>query len=245
MRKHHPLRSPSRARSEDKRGNRLCLRLLWQESDPAILGCGIRHFENFFKSPELNRVQSRGLQFLSQVFMFLKQPGADYDPRSITGTREVDHFIRRAFGVNWNAGSARLQDSEVSHSPFGRVVTEEHDSISGFDSLIGQERGGARSQFPQIGVSVLLFVALALDPHRDPCGVALGCSLEHLEQVAIGIDTLGLRTHLLFQRRQHPLFQAGHMDVHPVVVPVKCLGIPGEELLLVFANALEECAHVV
>ena len=88
-------------------------------------------------------------------------------------------------------------------------------------------------------------MTIAFDPHRDARRVALGRRLEHLEQVAIGIDAFGLRAHFLFQGRQHPLLQARHVDVHPIVVPIERLWIPGEQLLLVFANAFKERAHVV
>ena len=75
--------------------------------------------------------------------------------------------------------------------------------------------------------------------------MSLGGSLEQLEQIAIGVNALGLRAHVFFERREDPFLQTRQMYVQPVVVPVKLFRIPGQQLLFVFADASEKRAHVV
>ena len=88
-------------------------------------------------------------------------------------------------------------------------------------------------------------MAIALDAHCDAGRVALRGGLEHLEQIAIGINALGLRAHVLFECRQHPLFQTRHVNVQPVVIPVERFGIPRQELRLILRDPGEQRAHII
>src|SRR6185436_8867306 len=114
------------------------------------------------------------------------------DSRSITGSCEVENLRRRAFGIAWNTSGARFQHAEVSHTPFGFVATHEHHAVALLDSLARKETGDACCELAQIGVRVLLLAPVALDTHGNTCCVALGRSLEQLEQIAISVNTVRL-----------------------------------------------------
>ena len=91
----------------------------------------------------------------------------------------------------------------------------------------------------------MLFSALPFDAHRNARCVAFGCCFEKFQQVAIGVNALWLRAHILFECRQHPLLQSRHVDVHPIVIPIEGFGIPREKLTFIFANAFEQRPHIV
>src|SRR5207248_10973499 len=96
-----------------------------------------------------------------------------------------------------------------------------------------------------VRVGVLLWPSVTFYSHGDARGVALGRRLEEFEQVAVGIDALGLRAHVLFEFRENPFLETRKMRVHPVVVPVELFWMPGEKRLLILANARHQRAHVV
>ena len=117
--------------------------------------------------------------------------------------------------------------------------------MAALDVLAREESSGAHGQLTQVRVRVLLFVAIALDAHRHARRVTLRRRLEHFEQVAIGVNALWFDAHVFLERRQHPLLQAGHVNVQPVVVPIDLVRIPREQLPLVLAHAIEERTHII
>ena len=72
-----------------------------------------------------------------------------------------------------------------------------------------------------------------------------GRGLEQLEQIAIGINALGLGAHFLFKSREHPFLEAWQVSIQPVVVPIKLFRIPDQQRLLVFSKTTEQRAQVV
>src|ERR1044072_4978142 len=101
--------------------------------------------------------------------------------------------------------SARLDNAKVSHSPLGRVAAYKHHSITRFHTFTGKESSNTGCEFVKIFVGGLFFVAIALDAHCNASRVAFGRSLEQFQKVAIGVDALWFRTHLVFECGKDPL----------------------------------------
>jgi hypothetical protein len=60
--------------------------------------------------------------------------------------------------------------------------------------------------------------------------VVLGRGIEKLDQVPIGIDPVGLLSRLRFvELGEHPLLEAGEVDVKPVVVPIDLFRLEEQE----------------
>ena len=170
---------------------------------------------------------------------------ADHNARCFTGARKVHQLFGGTFRIDRDARRACLEYAEISHAPLGRVVAEEHHAIAVLDCMAGKESRGPGRQLAQIRIGVLFFMAVAFDPHRHARLVSLGGGFKHLQQVAIRIHALGLRAHIFFERRQHPLLQTRHVYVQPVVIPIELFRIPGQQLLFIFADTSEKRAHIV
>jgi hypothetical protein len=245
VRQHDAFGLARRARSEDERGGRLRVDFRGQEGDALVLDLLRRQREDFLETPEARRFQLLLLQALAQVIVLLAQFVADDDAEGFARADEVDDLGRRTFRVYGHAGRSRLEHAEIGHAPFGRVVADEDDAIRGTQPFAGEEPGGARGEFVHVPVGVLLFAAVALDAHGDARRVAFGRGLEKFEQVAVGVDALRLRAHVLFKLREDPFLEAGKMDVHPIVVPVELFRVPRQQILFVLPDAREQRAHVV
>src|SRR5262249_31600381 len=141
---------------------------------------------------------------------------------------KINHLISCTFRIDRNTGGAGAQHTEVSHSPLWRVVAEKHYSVAALNVLVSEESGRAQRQFPKISVGVLLFTTIAFDTHGDSSCMSLGGRFKHFDQIAIRVNTLRLGGHVFFKRGQYPLLETGHVDIHPVVVPIEALGIPGQ-----------------
>src|SRR5262245_4819170 len=143
---------------------------------------------------------------------------ADYNSSGITCPREVNNLAGRTLRIDRNAGSSCFQSAEVSHAPFGCIVTHQHQAIAMLDALTGKESCCSQRELTHISVGVLLLASIALDAHRHTRRVSLGRSLEQLQQIAIRVDSLWLRPHLVFERGEYPFRQPWQMDIKPVVV---------------------------
>ena len=181
---------------------------LWQKSDALIFGLFIRHREDIVKRPQLCR-QSFFRQSLPKTCVFVKQFPAEHKRRGVTGSNEVHNFLERAVGIDGYAGSAGLQDAEVRHAPLWCVLARKQHPVARLDSFAGKEARRAQGQLAHVGISVLLFSAIALDTHRHASSVTFGRRLEELEQIAIRVNALWLDAHFFFQRGKHPLLQSG------------------------------------
>src|SRR5215212_958486 len=243
MRKHDALWLARRAGSKDERSDALRVDALRQHRDALVFGLFVRQRKNVFIRPEASAALL--LKQFAKRRMVVDDGLAANDPCSISCASKVENLVRGTFGIAGNASGAGFQHAEISHTPFRRVAADEQYAVTRFNALAGEKAGYSRGQFAKVGVSVLLLASIALDAHRHPGCVALGRSFEELEQIAICVNTLRLCSHLVFERRKHPLRESRQVNVEPVVVPVKLLRIPGQQRSFVFTDALEKIAHVV
>ncbi len=57
-------------------------------------------------------------------------------------------------------------------------MAEKHHPGAGFDSFTGEKGGGARGEFSQVGIGVLLFASITLDAHGHARRMTFGRGLE-------------------------------------------------------------------
>src|SRR5918999_6584349 len=106
--------------------------------------------------------------------MFLIEFLANDDGGSIAGSSKIDDFLCRALMINRNATGAGLQDAEVSHTPLRSIVTEEHHTVAGLNSLASQKSSCTGCELTQIGISVLLLASIAFDAHSNASRMSFG-----------------------------------------------------------------------
>ena len=75
--------------------------------------------------------------------MLFRELRAQHQGRSISGAREVDKFVNCTIGIDRDTGRAGLKQAKVSHAPLGRILTDQHNALAGFDALTGEEAGSA------------------------------------------------------------------------------------------------------
>ena len=207
----------------------------------------VGQLEDFLVAPERVASSPASTSFSCKVGVLRRRPSRRGRCRSAPLARaKLTTSSVVTLGVDGDAGRAGLEDAEVADAPLGRVVADEQDAVAGLDARAGEEGCGARRQL----AAGRRRCTARCSPSRSMrmatrVREALGRGLEELEQVAVGVDALGLRAHVLFERREDPLLEAGEVDVHPVVVPVERLRVPAQEPLLVLAHLREERAHVV
>src|SRR6185369_14591344 len=95
--------------------------------------------------------------------------------RCIPCAREVEDLSRRTFRITRDACRAGFEHTEITHAPLRRVAAYQHDAVAVLDSLAREKSRHARRQLAQIRIRVLFLTPIALDAHRDPRRMTLGC----------------------------------------------------------------------